>query len=500
MVSRMDVNPGANEIRAELSRVLTWERLSASPSQAALLEVIVHSHLSGEPTDEKSIGPKAFPGFVAGNSTDVRIHAHKLRKTLAEYYGTDGSHDPVIIEISKGRNYKVKASYNARSKALTSYKAALEVMSDVGSFPWMIIDALGHCLNAIEQDKDFAPAYGLYAEFALCYGITRRGELFKYGVAPYRGIYGEINVAREYALQSLKLNRNSWRGWVALGICYACRDRWQLAARAIAKALICAPADVPGDPWYLIYLVAIREDIQAFTIAKNKWYTSSPRSFWKALYFLIFYAVGTRGDFGEPFREEEAEVACGDTYLFEAIMAMKAIERRTDWLPHSVRAFDRMRERYVLDKYHTIGSLGLYALVNSANSDDSVAKGIAEDINKPDYYSLWGRIGSIPSIPLDHSILSGGFYIKAAQNGDRAKHDYIVNDWEMALVYLALGERKEAIHFLSMARTTQNPMALWLHLWPFLEPLWQEPDFIKLIRDMKLPDGVENRKVAKFFA
>ena len=32
----------------------------------------------------------------------VRVEAHRLRERLAKYYATEGSHDPLIIELSPG--------------------------------------------------------------------------------------------------------------------------------------------------------------------------------------------------------------------------------------------------------------------------------------------------------------------------------------------------------------------------------------------------------------
>src|SRR5215472_6257822 len=117
-----DIRPGTVEIKAQLDVLLASPRLVSSPSQAALLEVIVRQWLEKKPTDERTVGLMAFPQFIPGRSTDVRANAFSLRKTLRDYYENEGAMDLVIIEILKGRNYGVRPSYNPKSEALLMYE------------------------------------------------------------------------------------------------------------------------------------------------------------------------------------------------------------------------------------------------------------------------------------------------------------------------------------------------------------------------------------------
>ena len=54
---------------------------------------------------EYTIGVEAFgrkPDFDPKTDTIVRVQTHRLRQKLKEYYGQEGLHDPILIEIPKG--------------------------------------------------------------------------------------------------------------------------------------------------------------------------------------------------------------------------------------------------------------------------------------------------------------------------------------------------------------------------------------------------------------
>jgi tetratricopeptide (TPR) repeat protein len=53
--------------------------------------------------------------------------------------------------------------------------------------------------------------------------------------------------------------------------------------------------------------------------------------------------------------------------------------------------------------------------------------------------------------------------------------------FEMALGYLAFGDKRQAMTALTRAMEAQELPAVWLHLWPFLDPLRDEPDFQRLV-------------------
>jgi len=224
--------PGNTEIRIEREILLNRNCIRNSPSKAAVLQVIVDGHLKGETLDGNAIGLRAFPNFVPNHSSDVRVHAKSLRKTLKEYYEDEGIRDAVVIEIEEGRNYPMNAFYNPKNEAVKYYLKALRWMSEETSYPWYTLDALAFCKYAINADPNFAPAYALYSEYLLCLASNSRANPNEYGHGPYKGrrkLPECIGLAREFALKAFRLNKKDWRAHVAMGAYRACCNMWSAA-------------------------------------------------------------------------------------------------------------------------------------------------------------------------------------------------------------------------------------------------------------------------------
>jgi hypothetical protein len=65
-------------------------------------------------------------------------------------------------------------------------------------------------------------------------------------------------------------------------------------------------------------------------------------------------------------------------------------------------------------------------------------------------------------------------------------HDYY-SPLQTALGQMAYAENKEALESLSEAFNDRNPYMVWLHLWPFLDPLRNDKKFQRLVTRMRLP-------------
>src|SRR5581483_10829226 len=97
--------PGAarqNDIQQELNRVLASRQFADSPRLSRFLAWIVEKALADEPDQVKeyTIGLAVFDrpsDFDPRLDTIVRVQASKLRSRLNEYYGSDGSSNPVQI-------------------------------------------------------------------------------------------------------------------------------------------------------------------------------------------------------------------------------------------------------------------------------------------------------------------------------------------------------------------------------------------------------------------
>ena len=102
-----EIPPSADEVLAELDRVLTSSNFEAGERRRALLRLIVEETLAGR-ADRLKGYTIATRVFGRGKSFDpqtdpvVRLEARRLRRDLDSYYVEAGYLDPVRISIPKG--------------------------------------------------------------------------------------------------------------------------------------------------------------------------------------------------------------------------------------------------------------------------------------------------------------------------------------------------------------------------------------------------------------
>src|ERR1700688_3995154 len=91
----------------QIDKLVNSHVLHGSESLCKLLRYLAKHVLDhpGTPIKEYQIATEVF-----GRSTDfdpqldsmVRVQAGRLRVKLAEYYGSDGAQDPIVVELPKG--------------------------------------------------------------------------------------------------------------------------------------------------------------------------------------------------------------------------------------------------------------------------------------------------------------------------------------------------------------------------------------------------------------
>jgi TolB-like protein/Flp pilus assembly protein TadD len=94
-------------VREHLERVLLSNCFARSERVSKLLRYLVERRLEGRESDlkESIIGVEVFgrkPGYDPKVDSTVRTEAARLRTRLSKYYSTEGSQDPVVIELPKG--------------------------------------------------------------------------------------------------------------------------------------------------------------------------------------------------------------------------------------------------------------------------------------------------------------------------------------------------------------------------------------------------------------
>jgi TolB-like protein/tetratricopeptide (TPR) repeat protein len=99
--------PAEPEIRAQLARILSSPHFAAAEGARKLLSYLVMHTLAGE-TDQIKEYTLAVEVFGRDESFDpkinpsVRVEAGRLRRRLEHYYLTQGTRDPVLIELPRG--------------------------------------------------------------------------------------------------------------------------------------------------------------------------------------------------------------------------------------------------------------------------------------------------------------------------------------------------------------------------------------------------------------
>ncbi len=97
-------------IKNQLERIVKSSHFNKSKISCDLLEYLVNASLEEKNPKEFTIGIELF-GKKYDNSSrqdsNIRVYIHNLRKKLNDYYKEEGSKDPIVFEIEKGK-YRVR--------------------------------------------------------------------------------------------------------------------------------------------------------------------------------------------------------------------------------------------------------------------------------------------------------------------------------------------------------------------------------------------------------
>ena len=121
--------PEATEVRGELERVLGSRCFEQSDRAKTFLRFVVEETLAGRGDRLKgyTIGVEVFgrsKDFDAQSDPLVRVEAGRIRRRLAEYYGTEGARNPLRIELTRG-GYMPQFSYVQAARPPDAVAAAI---------------------------------------------------------------------------------------------------------------------------------------------------------------------------------------------------------------------------------------------------------------------------------------------------------------------------------------------------------------------------------------
>jgi hypothetical protein len=130
-----DARSGLDAAREQVDRILASDTLHASEVLRRLMRFLADKTFSGEADrlKEYSVGLDALgkpASYDPRQDSGVRLQASRLRQKLDEYYRTEGSNDPLTIELPRG---KFKIVWHPRGGE--SVPVAAVPLSVVGQFP-----------------------------------------------------------------------------------------------------------------------------------------------------------------------------------------------------------------------------------------------------------------------------------------------------------------------------------------------------------------------------
>jgi eukaryotic-like serine/threonine-protein kinase len=97
--------PSSDAVRAELEKICGSAAFSSASRLKKLLTFLVTQSLAGNVLKESIVGVAVFardPGYDPKQDSIVRTEVRRLRAKLLEYYGAEGAHDSVLIDLPKG--------------------------------------------------------------------------------------------------------------------------------------------------------------------------------------------------------------------------------------------------------------------------------------------------------------------------------------------------------------------------------------------------------------
>lgn len=144
--------PTAENVKAQLDRIVSSERFSNAERMSGFLRYVVDRALAGEAEQIKEyvIGVEVFgrdTSFDPRLDSIVRVEARRLRSKIDEYYAGPGAADPVLIQLRRG-SYVPAFELRAAASALqsTDPNALPEAQRPGSPISWRVGLALGFVL------------------------------------------------------------------------------------------------------------------------------------------------------------------------------------------------------------------------------------------------------------------------------------------------------------------------------------------------------------------
>jgi|SRR5580698_4953457 hypothetical protein len=241
--------PEREDVKKQLDVIVNSKTFSNHPKLIELLRQLVDSFLAGTTMDEDQLGRKLFgrpDTWLPSRESAVRERKRLLRKTLSEYYATEGQQDKVLLILPK--HGTLQTILNPDFGAAIAVSEALKMMDRtlpevINRYSCKVTADLQRC---IEQYPDYAPAYTALSEALLIYTACDHWDSFPAGQSMTR--------AEQAAQRAVTLDPNLSRGHIILGAVHCCRFRWKDADKSFKTAMEIDPYETITSWFYVIFL------------------------------------------------------------------------------------------------------------------------------------------------------------------------------------------------------------------------------------------------------
>ncbi len=228
-------------------KVLRSEDFAGSPVQSRLLKYIVDYSLNGEAKSGKEIAIDIFTESDP-DSTNVKANTSFVRAKLVLYYANEGAQDIVKIDLPKGRTYQASFSYRFDAEAYRLYEQGLNLIGNDGR-PSMY-RARRYLDLAIARDSSLSIARVEKLRLEICYGLLDHAlTAGDFDPAYY------FHEVLEGEFEAVEANGDYWLVWCLHGIARFLGNDKDLAAYAFARALALDAEKVRESVWYSFYLL-----------------------------------------------------------------------------------------------------------------------------------------------------------------------------------------------------------------------------------------------------
>ncbi|MGE3511654.1 MAG: tetratricopeptide repeat protein [Vicinamibacterales bacterium] len=462
-----DERPSRDEICEALARVCASRAFGPKAKlPRVLLEHIVCKTLEGRWDELKGIYIRRtiFGDLEDSSESVVQVAVSDLRDRLTRHYSAEGNVDPIVIEVPLAkRGFGYRATFRRNTRGAQIQRVALSLSELLGRSiavetivqrldsrstnvdahvrfmqgihlaaqrtPEGYAKALDYFHEALRLDPGYARAHAGIAECLCSSAIFFESPLV---VLPR---------AERAARTAIESDSSIWEAHAAIGMVRMCLNwDWRGAAAAFSVAHGLSPDGLSLHLWHTVYLVAVGRDDDAI------------RNYERALLL------------------QPAAVQV-NTILTACLLACRRY------------AEAEMRVQSAIDLAPSQHQPRLYLMMvqlatGRHDSALDTIHGALDCVSQPTKLLGFRALCEAVSGRRDEAVATLGLL------HDAARHHYI-GAVQFALAYQGLGELDDALAWMSRACDERDPLMVWLHRWPILDPMRGHPRFEELVHKMR---------------